>query len=58
MAEPVTLINSFEVSGDKAAHWQTAEDFSAAIRSPGFLESAAGLVAYRPHASLYRVVRT
>ncbi|MGN6793891.1 MAG: antibiotic biosynthesis monooxygenase family protein [Streptosporangiaceae bacterium] len=40
------------------AHWQTAEDFSAAIQSPGFLESAAGLVAYRPHASLYRVVRT
>jgi heme oxygenase (mycobilin-producing) len=40
------------------AHWQTAEDFSAAIQSPGFLESAAGMVTYRPHAGLYRVVRT
>jgi heme-degrading monooxygenase HmoA len=40
------------------AHWRTAEDFAAAIQSPGFLESAAGLVGYRPHASLYRVVRT
>ena len=40
------------------AHWQTAEDFRAAIQSPGFLESAAGLAGYRPHAGLYQVVRT
>jgi heme-degrading monooxygenase HmoA len=40
------------------ARWQTAEAFLAATQSPGFLESAIGLVGYRPHPSLYRVVRT
>ena len=40
------------------AHWQTAEDFRAAIQSPGFLESAAGLAGYRPHPGLYQLVRT
>jgi heme-degrading monooxygenase HmoA len=40
------------------AHWQTAEDFMAALQSPGFREAAEGLAGYRPHPSLYRVVRT
>ena len=40
------------------AHWQTAQDFQAAIQSPGFLETAAGLAGYRPHPALYQVVRT
>ena len=39
------------------ARWQTADDFTAAMRSPGFRESAAGLTGYRPHPGLYRVVR-
>jgi hypothetical protein len=30
----------------------------AATQSPGFRESAAGLVSYRPHPALYRLVRT
>jgi len=98
MAEPVVLINAFEVPGDQAgqfiaawektrdylqsqlgyidttlhqavtpeadfqfvnvARWQTAEAFLAATQSQGFRESAIGLVGYRPHPSLYRVVRT
>ena len=33
-------------------------DFRAAIQSPGFLESAAGLAGYRPHPGLYQIVRT
>ncbi len=40
------------------ARWQTADDFMAAMQSPGFRESAAGLTGYRPHPALYRVVRT
>ena len=40
------------------AHWATAEDFTNAIQSAGFQERAASLIAYRPHASLYQVVRT
>lgn len=40
------------------AHWQTAQDFQAAIQSPGFRETAAGLAGYRPHPALYQVVRT
>jgi heme oxygenase (mycobilin-producing) len=39
------------------AHWQTAEDFRNAMQSPGFREAATGLAGYRPHASLYNVVR-
>jgi len=31
---------------------------AAAIQSPGFQESAAGLAGYRPHPALYQVVRT
>jgi heme-degrading monooxygenase HmoA len=98
MAEPVVLINAFEVPGDQAeqfiaawektrdylqsqpgyidttlhqaltpdadfqfvnvARWQTADAFLAAMQSQGFRESAIGLVGYRPHPSLYRVVRT
>jgi heme-degrading monooxygenase HmoA len=40
------------------ARWQSAEEFTVAIRGPGFRESAAGLVGYRPHPGLYQVVRT
>jgi heme oxygenase (mycobilin-producing) len=40
------------------AHWRSAEEFTAATRSPGMREAAAGLAAYRPHPALYRVVRT
>jgi heme-degrading monooxygenase HmoA len=98
MAEPVILINAFEVPGDQAgqfmaawekardylrsqpgyidttlhraltpdadfqfvnvARWQTAAAFLAATQSQGFRESAIGLVGYRTHPSLYRVVRT
>jgi len=98
VAEPLTLINAFEVPGEEAeqfiaawektrdyletqpgyvdttlhqavmpgadfqfvniAHWQTAEDFRAAIQSPGFLESAKGLAGYRLHPGLYQIVRT
>src|SRR5215469_8139606 len=39
------------------AHWRSAEEFTAAIQSAGFGESAAGLAGYPPHPSLYRVVR-
>jgi heme oxygenase (mycobilin-producing) len=98
MAEPVTLINAFEVPAADAdafvaawqkardylrsqpgyidtdlhqsiapdaefqfvniAHWQTADDFFAAMQSPGFREPAAGLASYRPHPALYRSVST
>jgi len=40
------------------ARWQTAEAFRAAIKSPGFGESTAGLAGYRSHPGLYRIVRT
>jgi heme-degrading monooxygenase HmoA len=40
------------------ARWQSADDFVAAMQSPGFRESAAGLAGYRPHPALYRVVST
>lgn len=40
------------------ARWRTAGDFMAAMQSPGFRESAAGLSGYRPHPALYQVVRT
>jgi heme oxygenase (mycobilin-producing) len=40
------------------ARWRTAEEFMAAMQSPGFRESAAGLAGYRPHPALYRVART
>ena len=39
------------------ARWRSAEDFAAAIGSPGFRDSAAGLAGYRPHPGLYRMVR-
>lgn len=97
MAEPVVLINVFEVPAGEAdtfiaewekaadylkmqagymdttlhqtlnpdaefqfvnvARWRTAEDFFAAIQSPGFQQAAAGLSGVRAHASLYRAVR-
>jgi heme-degrading monooxygenase HmoA len=40
------------------ARWASAEDFSAAIGSPGMREAAAGLSGYRPHPALYRAVRS
>lgn len=40
------------------ARWRTAGEFMAAMQSPGFGESAAGLGGYRPHPALYQVVRT
>lgn len=40
------------------ARWASAEDFTAAIGSPGMREAAAGLSGYRPHPALYRAVRT
>ena len=40
------------------ARWRTAGEFMTAMQSPGFRESAAGLVGYRPHPALYQVVRT
>ena len=98
MAEPMVLINAFEVPADQAgqfiaaweqtrdylrsqpgyidttlhqaltpdadfqfvnvARWESAEAFLAATQSQGFGESAVGLLGYRPHPSLYRVVRT
>ena len=97
MAEPLTLINSFEVPAGEAdkfiaawekardylaaqpgyidtalhravgpeadfqfvniARWRSAEDFTAAIGSTGFRESAAGLAGYPAHPGLYRTVR-
>jgi heme-degrading monooxygenase HmoA len=97
VAEPLTLINVFEVPSNEAdrfiagwektrdylatqpgyidtalhqavrpdaefqfvnvAQWRSAQEFMAAIQSPGFLESAAGLAGYRSHPSLYQVVR-
>ncbi len=38
------------------AHWQTPADFIAAIQSPGFQQTAAGLSGYQAHPALYRVV--
>jgi heme-degrading monooxygenase HmoA len=35
------------------AEWASAADFLAAIGSPGFRESAAGLAGYRAHPGLY-----
>ena len=40
------------------ARWRSAEEFTAATRSPGMREAAAGLASYRPHPALYRIVRT
>ncbi len=40
------------------AHWATADDFRAALQSPGFREAAVGLDRYRSHPTLYRTVRT
>ena len=99
MAEPVVLINAFEVPATEAeafiaaweeardylqsqpgyidtllhqaltpdavefrfvnvAHWASAEEFTAALSSPGFREVAAGMAGYPSHPSLYRTVRS
>jgi hypothetical protein len=40
------------------ARWRSVEEFTAATRSPGMREAAAGLAGYQPHPALYRAVRT
>jgi heme oxygenase (mycobilin-producing) len=40
------------------ARWQSADAFTAATRSAGFRESAAGLAGFPRHPGLYQVVRT
>jgi heme oxygenase (mycobilin-producing) len=52
------LASDAEFQFVNVAHWASAEEFTAAIRSPGMREAAAGLAAYRPHSALYHVVRT
>ena len=52
------LASDAEFQFVNVAHWASAEDFTAAIRSPGMREAADGLVGYRPHPALYRPVRT
>lgn len=53
-----SLVPDAEFQFVNVAHWRSAEDFAAAARNPGFLESASGMSGYRPHPALYRVVRT
>ena len=52
------LASDAEFQFVNVARWASAEEFTAAIRSPGMQAAAAGLAAYRPHPALYRVVRT
>jgi heme oxygenase (mycobilin-producing) len=52
------LVSDAEFQFVNVAHWRSAEDFAAATRNPGFLESASGMSGYHPHPALYRVVRT
>ena len=40
------------------AHWASAEDFRAAIRSPGFRQTAVALAGYPSHPAVYRAVRS
>jgi heme-degrading monooxygenase HmoA len=40
------------------ARWETPEAFGAAIGSAGMRAASAGLAGYKPHPSLYRIVRT
>jgi heme oxygenase (mycobilin-producing) len=40
------------------ARWRSAEEFSAAIQSPGMREAATDLAGYGTHPALYHVVRT
>jgi heme oxygenase (mycobilin-producing) len=40
------------------ARWRSPEEFAAATQSPGMRAAAADLAGYRPHPSLYRIVRT
>lgn len=40
------------------AHWRSAAEHSAAMRSAGLRELAGGMAGYVPHPALYRVVRT
>jgi heme-degrading monooxygenase HmoA len=50
------VVSDAEFQFVNVAHWATAEDFTAAIRSPGMREAADGLAGYRPHPALYRAV--
>jgi heme oxygenase (mycobilin-producing) len=52
------LASAAEYQFVNVAHWASAEEFTAAIRSPGMREAATDLAPYRPHPALYRVVRT
>ena len=52
------LASDAEFQFVNVARWRSAEEFTAATRSPGMREAAAGLVGYRPHPALYRIVRT
>ena len=52
------LASDAEFQFVNVARWRSAEEFSAAIGSPGMREAATGLAGYRPHPALYRVVRT
>jgi hypothetical protein len=38
--------------------WRTAEDFMAAMQSPGFRQAAVGLADYRPDPALDKAVGT
>jgi heme-degrading monooxygenase HmoA len=52
------LVSDAEFQFVNVAHWASAEEFTAAIRSSGMREASVGLAPYRPHPALYRVVRT
>jgi heme oxygenase (mycobilin-producing) len=52
------LASDAEFQFVNVARWASAEDFTAAIRSPGMREASGGLAGYRPHPALYRSVRT
>jgi heme-degrading monooxygenase HmoA len=52
------LASDAEFQFVNVARWASAEEFTAAIASPGMRDAAGGLASYRPHPALYRVVRT
>jgi len=53
-----SLASDAEFGFVNIAHWRSPADFAAAIQSQGMREAAVGLAGYRPHASLYQVIRT
>ena len=40
------------------AHWQSPDQFRAAMQSDGFRQASAALAGFRAHPALYRVTRT